>query len=193
MKRFTRMIASILAVMLLLGSVPVHALPDILDTNRWPDPGHSQETIINYDWAYRAMVIPELDSGRYADATKEKWSNEYTFHSRNDLPYLTGQGESAAEGTLFRWYNNSFIVPSDAVHTTEKNDYNVTIQIYTYPTILTNPTKGTLQKTLEKADYYTPQCVSYTPPKTKRSTSTTLWSSFIITRSRIRSMARFSS
>lgn len=159
MKRFTRMIASILAVMLLLGSVPVHALPDILDTNRWPDPGHSQETIITYDWAYRAMVIPELDSSRYADTTKEKWSNEYTFSNRFNLPYLTGQEESAAEGTLFRWYPGNFTVPKDAVHTSEKNDYNVTIQIYTYPTVSTNPTKGTLQKTLEKRDYYTPQCV----------------------------------
>ena len=159
MKRFTRIIASILAVILLLGSVSVYALPDILNTNRWPDPGNNQETIITYDWAYRAMVIPELDSSRYADTTKEKWSNEYTFSNRFNLPYLTGQGESAAEGTLFRWYPGNFTVPKDAVHTSEKNDYNVTIQIYTYPTVSTNPTKGTLQKTLEKRDYYTPQCV----------------------------------
>ena len=40
MKRFTRIIASILAVILLLGSVSVYALPDILNTNRWPDPGN---------------------------------------------------------------------------------------------------------------------------------------------------------
>ena len=130
MKRFTRIIASILAVILLLGSVSVYALPDILNTNRWPDPGNNQETIITYDWAYRAMVIPELDSSRYADTTKEKWSNEYTFSNRLNLPYPTGQGESAAEGTLFRWYPGNFTVPKDAVHTSEKNDYNVTIQIY---------------------------------------------------------------
>ena len=116
MRRMTRLLAVCLAAVMLLGSVPAFALPDILNANRWPDPRNSGETdVISYDWAYRAFVLPGIDSGDYLESTRKTWSSYNTFINSNvSLPYLAGENEDAEAGTLFQ---NVLQFPQSAQHT----------------------------------------------------------------------------
>lgn len=153
MRRKTRVVAAILAVVLLLGSTPAFALPDALNSNRWPDPSNSGDTsdVISYGWAYRTMVIPEYNSNSYSNNYSSTWYNSYNFVGTQSLPYKA----SDSNGTLYRLYGD-FVVPTGALHTGEQNDYLATLQVYTYPSTGTRPDNGTLAYTLEQADYYLP-------------------------------------